>query len=53
MLAYAINIKYIEIDNNIYDKERITYENKTNKTTSLKIISILVTNNANIINISK
>lgn len=47
------NIKYIEIDNNIYDKERITYENKTNKTTSLKIISILVTNNANIINISK
>lgn len=47
------NIKYIEIDNNIYDKEKKTYENKTNKTTSLKIISILVTNNANIINISK
>ena len=47
------NIKYIEIDKNIYDKERTTYENKTNKTTSFKIISILVTNNANIINISK
>ena len=47
------NIKYIEIDNNIYDKEKITYENKRDKTTSLKIISILVTNNANIINISE
>jgi len=47
------NIKYTEIDENIYDKERETYENKTNKTTSLKIISILFTNNANIINISK
>ena len=46
------NIKYIEIDNNIYDKDRTTYENKTNNTTSLKIISILVTDNANIINIS-
>ena len=47
------NIKYTEIDENIYDKERETYENKTNKTTSLKIISILFTNNANIINISE
>ena len=36
---------------NIYDKERITYESKTEKTTSLKMISILVTINANIINI--
>ena len=46
------NIKYIEIDNNIYDRERVTYESNTNKTTSLKIISILVSNNADIINIS-
>ena len=47
------NINYTEIDNNIYDKEKITYENNTNRTTSLKIISILVTDNADIINISK
>ena len=45
------NIKYTEIDKNIYDKEKKTYENKSNKSTSFKIISILVTNNANIINI--
>tara|TARA_B100001063_G_C16686348_1_gene514557 strand:+ start:48 stop:1070 length:1023 start_codon:yes stop_codon:yes gene_type:complete len=45
------NIKYIEVDNNIYDREKITHEDKSNKTTSLKIISILVSDNASIINI--
>lgn len=46
------NIKYTLIDKNIYDKEKETYENKNDKSTNLKIISILVTDNANIINIS-
>lgn len=47
------NIKYTEIDENIYDKERVTFENKIIKASTCKIISILVTNNASIINITK
>ena len=47
------NIKFLEIDKNIYDNERNTYLDKTDRTTNFKIISILVTNNADIINISK
>jgi hypothetical protein len=47
------NIKHTEIDKKIYDRERITHENRTNRNTSFKIISILVSDNANIIDISK
>ena len=47
------NIKFLEIDKNIYENERNTYLDKTDRTTNFKIISILVTNNADIINISK
>ncbi len=47
------NIKYSEVDHNIYDAEKFTYQLESDKSTSFKIISILVTNNADIINISK
>jgi hypothetical protein len=46
-------ISYHNIDFNIYDRERITFEKKTNNNTNFKLISLLVSNNADIINIIK
>lgn len=46
------NIHYTDIDNALYDKEKTTYDFKHVKQNNFKIISLLVTNNATITDIT-